>query len=237
MDFPSRRRVTFPSTFIPQIIICVILNLFAWYCVSASYCFKYSRVYTSSGTLLVSCRTREKGGVCLQTDLAQIPQHLSSPAPNSQYCSEWSSSELPATPPSPAQFQLQDSGCTCLLSSAQTRSGASWDTEQTNRFILHFPQQPSTVPGTQLLSWKSSWAEIPHNTRQAPSLTQQSSCNHRGLRGLSSAQVHGLLLWEKESQTEAQTLHQGAGTGSFWWHQTFNIYPEKPGTGFVWHAK
>lgn len=62
--------------------LCMIL------CVSHNSCFKYSTVYASPGTLLASCWRREKVGVCLQTDLAQIPQHPSSLAPNSQYCSE-----------------------------------------------------------------------------------------------------------------------------------------------------
>lgn len=200
-------------------------------CVSHNSCFKFSTVHPSLGTLPVSWAE----GRCLQTNLAQTPQHLSSLAPNSQYCSEWSSSELPAIPPSPAQFQLQGSGCTCQLSSAQRHSGASWDTEQQKHLYCIFLN--NTVPATQLLSGKVSWAETPQNTRQPPSLTQQSGCNHRGLRGLSSAKVHGQLLWVKESQTGAQTLHQGAGTSSFWCYQTFNIYPEKPGTGFVWHGK
>lgn len=46
MDFPSRRRVTFPSTFIPQTIICVILSPFAWYCVSATMLALNTEQYT-----------------------------------------------------------------------------------------------------------------------------------------------------------------------------------------------
>lgn len=43
---PSRRKVTFPSTFIPQTIICVIVSPFAWYSVSATILASNSVQYT-----------------------------------------------------------------------------------------------------------------------------------------------------------------------------------------------